>query len=217
MGTTEIDAIKKLLNFKNIDVRVYDANDSTIGLHAKTYIFKNNTFSKVIVGSSNITQKGLRINHEWNIEMEYDNNSIGLIQIEESFEKLWNSSKQFNESLFEKNIEFDQIIPNSNKKVIKNHLQEKALIELNNFRYEGENKAIAIAATGTGKTFLSAFDVEQFNPKRVLFLCHRWEILESAIKTFKVVFPNKKIELFKDIIPSNDSFVFCTVQTMSKV
>ena len=72
MNTTEVDAIKKLLNFKNIEIRIYDSSDKAIGLHAKTYIFKKRSTSKVIVGSSNITNNGLRINCEWNIEMEYD-------------------------------------------------------------------------------------------------------------------------------------------------
>lgn len=218
MGTTEISALKKILEFKNIELKVYDSNSRSIGLHAKTYIFKKEKSSNVIVGSSNITQRGLKINCEWNVEMEYENDSISLLQIEEEFDNLWNESKEFDENLFINNFDIEKIILKElhKNKIDKNKIQEKGLLELQKIRNNGGNKALAIAATGTGKTYLSAFDVQQFNAKRILFLCHRWEILDSAIKSFKQIFPNKTIEKLDNELNSNKSYVFSTVQTMNR-
>ena len=64
-------------------------------------------------------------------------------------------------------------------------MQVKAMESLNRLRKSGENKALVIAATGTGKTYMSAFDVINFTPKKLLFLVHREDILRSAEKTYK--------------------------------
>lgn len=216
MDTTQIDAIRKILKFKNVEVKVYDSKESKIGLHAKTYIFKKDNNSKVIIGSSNITRNGLITNCEWNVEMEYSNESISFCEIEEEFEKLWETSKDFDESLFDnKNYKVIEKQLDELQIVDKNKIQEQALQKLEELRLNNKNKALVIAATGTGKTFLSAFDVEQFNAKKLLFLCHRWEILDGAIKTFKTIFPNKVHEKFNGELKWNNSFVFSTVQTMT--
>lgn len=214
MNATEVDAIKKLLNFKNIEIKIYDSNTTIVGLHAKTYIFKNEKTSKVIIGSSNITSKGLRINCEWNVEMEYDNNSSSFLQIEEEFQNLWNSSKEFDENLFNENT--FEIIESNNKIINKNKIQEKALIALEKLRQENQNKAIVVAATGTGKTYLSAFDVKQFKANKLLFICHRWEILKEAIKAFKKIFNDKQIKEIDEKPVKDNTYIFSTVQTMSK-
>ena len=86
------------------------------------------------------------------------------------------------------------------------------MIELQN------DKALIISATGTGKTYLAAFDAKVFNPKKLLFVVHRLNIAKKAMETFQSVFGNTKTmglysgqkrELDKD-------FVFSTVQTISK-
>src|SRR5699024_12716522 len=46
----------------------------------------------------------------------------------------------------------------------------------------GEDKGLIVSATGTGKTYLSAFDVKQFNPERVLFVAHREQILQKSLQ-----------------------------------
>jgi len=71
-------------------------------------------------------------------------------------------------------------------------MQKRAIDNLNRLRHSGENKALVIAATGTGKTYMSAFDVINCNPHKMLFLVHREEILKNAEKTFKRLVKNKR-------------------------
>lgn len=98
-----------------------------------------------------------------------------------------------------------------------NEMQELALEGLANIRSSGGNKGLIIAATGTGKTYLAAFDVLQFNPARVLFVVHRERILQDAMKTFKRIIPGKKYGFItgqhKDL---EADYIFASVQTISK-
>ena len=66
-------------------------------------------------------------------------------------------------------------------------MQKEALKGLQAVRDSGKKKALVISATGTGKTYLSAFDVRQFNPKRMLFVVHREQILQKSLKDFQKV------------------------------
>jgi len=70
-------------------------------------------------------------------------------------------------------------------------MQHRAISNLNKLRKFGENKALVVAATGTGKTYMSAFDVINFNPEKMLFLVHREDILRGAEVTFKRLVKNK--------------------------
>ena len=75
-----------------------------------------------------------------------------------------------------------------------------------------------IAATGTGKTYMSAFDVAQVNPKKMLFIVHREEILQSAKKTFETVIKDQKVMgLYTGHVKDRGAdYLFATVQTMSR-
>lgn len=66
-------------------------------------------------------------------------------------------------------------------------MQEAALEGLRNIREQGKDRALVISATGTGKTFLSAFDVKQYNPERMLFIVHREQILKKSLIDFQKV------------------------------
>ena len=72
-------------------------------------------------------------------------------------------------------------------KIVPNKMQEAALKEIQAVRDAGKDKGLVISATGTGKTYLSAFDVRRFAPKRMLFIVHREQILQKAKSDFKRV------------------------------
>jgi superfamily II DNA or RNA helicase/HKD family nuclease len=99
-----------------------------------------------------------------------------------------------------------------------NQMQVSTLKNLSESRARGENRAVAIAATGTGKTFLAAFDAAQVNPKRLLFVAHRDELLEGAIKTFATVFGSRKnFGKLTGVEKQTDRpFIFSTIQTLSR-
>jgi len=93
--------------------------------------------------------------------------------------------------------------------------QIEALYELKKSRLEGWDKGIVVAATGTGKTFLAAFDSKDF--KRILFIAHREEILFQAESTFKCVRPEASTGFFSGERKDRDcEILFATVQTMGR-
>lgn len=97
-------------------------------------------------------------------------------------------------------------------------MQEKALKNLQHTRKNGNNKGVIIAATGTGKTYLSAFDVKEFNPKKLLFIAHREELLDNAIETFKQVISKQEIfgKITGTVKEFDKPFLFSTVQSLHK-
>ena len=223
---TEPKALKKLLKFDNIELRI--VTNQEYKMHSKGYIFKypNGEYS-IIVGSSNLTQNALCVNKEWNVKLntlsdgsyakivmdrfnEMYNISIPVTnEFIDEYEKIYTSIKK--SYVINDNVIIDTIIkPNS--------MQKQALESLNNIRLKGQNRALAISSTGTGKTILSALDVAQFNPKKMLFVVHRENILHAAIKAFKrvlgkdistAVFAGSK----KDV---DAKYIFAMVQTLSK-
>ena len=98
-------------------------------------------------------------------------------------------------------------------------MQKRAIENLDRLRYFGETKALVIAATGTGKTYMSAFDVKAYKPKRLLFIVHREEILRKAKETFETLLPNEKITFGLLTGTSKDKhtdYLFATIQTISR-
>ena len=107
---------------------------------------------------------------------------------------------------------------NHTPKFTPNLLQLEATNNLDQLRSEGEEKALVISATGTGKTFLSAFDVKNFNPKRMLFIVHRFRITSKALDTFKVIFGKERTYGFysHSVKDTKSDFIFSTIQTINK-
>lgn len=226
LNFTQPEALKRLTQFKNIDLRIATTGNA----HAKGYIFRNKEHFNLIVGSSNLTAQALSTNREWNIKVSaLDESGIVekvLNEFKSDFEKATPVTpnfilsyeeiyqKQFllnNDNTFESTIEAQTIItPNA--------MQIEALRNLQNLREDKKNKALIISATGTGKTYLSAFDAKEFNPKKLLFVVHRLTIAKDSLKTFQKVFGNEKtMGLFSgDKRDLEADFIFSTIQTISK-
>lgn len=181
---------RELLKIKNLDVRV----TNTQGFHTKTYLFDHEDYSSVIVGSSNLTQNALKRNVEWNLRVTSTYQGDILNQITTNLEEMWDNSEQLSEAWINnyqktyvkpKVKVYQQPVTDYQLAIKPNKMQQGALDELKKIRVKGENKALVVAATGTGKTYLAAFDVKQFQPKRMLFVVHREQILRKAMKSFK--------------------------------
>lgn len=103
-------------------------------------------------------------------------------------------------------------------RIMPNKMQVNALNGIHIIRENGEHKALLISATGTGKTYLAAFDVKIVQPRKFLFLVHREQILNQAIESFKNVLGDN-IEIGKlsgKFKETNVQYLFSTVQTMAK-
>lgn len=230
LNFTDIKSLEKINTFDNIDLKVFFTEEREIGFHTKSYIFEYENFYKVIIGSSNITQSALKSNVEWNVEIISKRDDQFILQVLREFEKIWDQSTVADLDFMKRYEELLQSMENiiTRKRefvaekanyVIPNGMQRRAMGNLERLRSFGEHKALVIAATGTGKTYMSAFDVKKFKPKRLLFLVHREEILRKAKETYETLLPNENISF--GMMTGNSKnpdadFLFATIQTMSK-
>jgi len=226
LNFTQPEALKRLLQFKNIDLRIATTGNA----HSKGYIFKNKEHYNLIVGSSNLTAQALSTNKEWNIKLSALDES-GIVEkvineFQSDFQKATRVNKEF--ILYYEEIHNTQFLLNNKKSsesyfesqinITPNSMQIEALENLKNLREEKKNKALIISATGTGKTYLSAFDAKKFNPNKLLFVVHRLTIAKDSLKTFQKVFgKTRTMGLYSGEKRDLDcDFVFSTIQTISK-
>ena len=220
LNFTQIKALEKLKEFSNIELKIYDCNSTNIGFHAKSYIFEFEDFYEIIVGSSNITASAFKTNIEWNVKTTLKKEDEFLKNILNEFNNLWKESFEVNEE-FLRSYEFfvnqqkeQTFVYKQNIKT--NFMQKNALEKLEILRQKKQTKALIISATGSGKTYLSAFDVKNFKAKKMLFLVHRENILINAKQSFENIIPNKTFGLFTGNKKEKDKdYIFSTIQTMS--
>jgi superfamily II DNA or RNA helicase len=226
LNFTQPEALKRVSQFKNIDLRIATTGNA----HAKGYIFKNKEHFNLIVGSSNLTAQALSTNKEWNIKVsaldESDLVEKLLNEFNSDFEKATHVTAEY--ILFYEEIYKNQFLLNTKNNlqrlvesqaiITPNAMQIEALENLKKLRADNKNKALIISATGTGKTYLSAFDAKDFNPKKLLFVVHRLTIAKDSLITFRKVFgEHKTMGLYSGESRDLDcDFVFSTIQTISK-
>ncbi|MFR8980683.1 DUF3427 domain-containing protein [Catenibacterium sp.] len=220
LGFNAPKMFKQLLSFTNIEVRIFEQEHC--GFHPKGFIFHTGDHRDIIVGSSNLTQTALESNQEWDLFFTSHENGELASQVSNEFDIQWELSTPLTNEWIEsyKETYVKPVRPTSvqSLKTIKpNKMQEEALKSLKNLRDNNNDKALLISATGTGKTFLTAFDVRRFKPKRLLFVVHRRNIAEAALRSFKYLIPNVSMGIFSGNTKETDSdFIFSTVQTIHK-
>lgn len=229
MFYTDPEAIKFLNKHKNIEVRIY-----TDKFHTKGYLFKKNGIYTGIVGSSNLTDYALNITKEWNIGFTSTFEGELLNDLNKEFNELWESEKTLSvdeyigeyEKLFKmhktpKKFKAlrDEYIENTSEEFKPNKMQKKFLDRLTEFICERkEKKAILVSATGTGKTYASAFAVKKFKAKKFLFLVHRAQIAKQAKETYEKVFKDENLTfgiLGGGTRQLHCDFIFSTFQSMN--
>lgn len=227
LNFTDVKSLKKLTRYKNIDTQIYIA-DRAKGFHTKGYIFEYDDYYKVIIGSSNITQSALKSNYEWNVRYESIKEGNFIKEIIKEFNSLWSLTSQIYDDFLTQYSSFLNDVKDFTvyekkffeKKVAitPNRMQIEALKSLSKLRKNRQDKALIIAATGTGKTFLSAFDVKQFVAKKVLFIVHREVILKSAKESFERIISNKTSTVFQGQHKETEAeFTFAMQQTLSRL
>ena len=215
-------ALRKLLSIPFIETRIADGSN----LHTKGYLFKERTGEyTTIIGSSNLTDRALKENKEWNLRTTSLEKGTLVQEFLTEFGKLKKESVPLTEAwIDEYELRYKerlQTAPRLPSVLLEpNYMQTRAAAALAKLREEGKDKALLIAATGTGKTYLSAFDVRAFKPKRMLFLVHREQILRNAAESFMDVL-GQEIEADIGFYTGSGKqpdkrYVFATVQTMSR-
>jgi len=221
-------ALRKLAGLSNIEIRMYQSGSQGFGFHTKGYLFDYADGStKVLVGSSNITDSALTTNKEWNLEFSSTPKGEMLQNIRAEFETLWNVASpltdviQTYEQIFrekQKMLSAQPLISYDQVTLEPNAMQVAFVNNLDKMIATGANKALLISATGTGKTYASAFALRHENVGRVLFLAHREQILKQSKTSYERVLGSKHTYglLTGNSRDFDSDYVFATMQTMSK-
>lgn len=235
LKSTEPRALKKLLNLKKNGSKIYvfDSLGSNQNFHIKSYYFENkkDNFFNCIIGSSNISAAAFQKSHELNVEIkdknfaeEYKKIILNLLdnphtlQLSEefinSYEKVYEENMNFILKFEEDSIEDITVIPFKEPNIAQVEALKALIKTRNEFQ---QNKGLIVMATGLGKTILAALDVKQFNPKKILFIAHREEILKQSEEAFKQFIPDKKYGVYNSKSKNiyND-FIFASIQTIGK-
>ena len=232
-------ALDRLAALSNIELKMYQVKDAGVGFHTKGYLFKEEGTYRIIIGSSNMTQTALTTNMEWNTALITTEHGAMAKAIVNEFEALWNdeASKDYAQigklyrKQYERKKQIDNLIKSQHKVALEddvvdidtyslkpNKMQEMFIGNLHEMREKGERKALLISATGTGKTYASAFAMKNENPQKALFIVHRELIARQAEKSYKKVFgKNKKMALLSGNSKEYDAdILFATMNMMAK-
>jgi len=232
LNFSEPKALEKLHGLSNITLKMYDVEKAAEGFHTKGYIFKKEEIYRIIIGSSNMTSAALTSNREWNTKVVSTEQGEVAKQIVEEYNELWNSRYALSfESFYEEYKERYQIIkrqreiakseetPSIEKYRLKpNAMQVGFITNLRKILEKGEDRALLISATGTGKTYASAFAMRELGFKRVLFLVHRGQLARQTKKSYEKIF-DKSVSM--GLVGAGHSdydrdYIFATVQTLNR-
>ncbi|WP_170074498.1 DEAD/DEAH box helicase [Paraclostridium dentum] len=236
MGASEFKAIKFLSELPNTEVKIsYDTQRTR--LHAKSYMFNRNTgFTTAYIGSSNISKDAMTTGLEWNMKVSEKDSKNIVDKFKATFESYFNDEefKTFTEEDEEK---LKTELKKARVSELKNENNDIVNIDVRPYHYQqeildtlsverdvlGHNKNLVVAATGVGKTVISAFDYKNFKSQnkgkvnRLLFIAHREDILSQSLKTFRTILRDRNFGgLYSgNFTPNNIDHVFMTIQTFN--
>ena len=206
---------------ENLDLRFYNVKNKSF--HPKAYIFHNKINSELYIGSSNLSRGALTTSIEWNYYFKKSEKPNDFNHFQNTFENLFEEAipvtdkvlRDYSKSWIKPKFKKPQANEKHDQLFEPNPVQLEALYSLNQSREEGFKKALIVAATGTGKTYLAAFDSKKYD--KILFIAHREEIIKQAAKSFKNIHKDKSVGFFyntqKDI---DKDLTFALIQTLGK-
>ena len=238
---SEPEAFDKLNSLNNIKLKMYQTEGEKDGFHTKGYIFKDGKIYRIIVGSSNLTSSAITINQEWNTKLVSSEDGSIAKDIVSEFDRLWNSDRAlvYKDFIEDYRVRYkikkeqqriareSEIISIEKYKLEPNSMQVKFIENVMELYENGENRALLISSTGTGKTYASAFALREILRKReketgrnvrALFVVHREQIAKQALKSYKNVFGEKYSFglLSGNSKDYNSDLLFSTMQMMAR-
>lgn len=233
MGASDFKAIQVLSQLENTQVKI-SYNNGNERLHAKAYLFhRNSGFHTGYIGSSNFSRSALTDGLEWNIKITTNELRHIIDKFQKTFDAYW-ENEEF--ELFDETIHSVKLKTALNLSISQaGNLSPSAYFDIKPYPYQSEileklevernvhnrYRNLLVAATGTGKTVISAFDYKNFKQanksSKLLFVAHRKEILVQSRATFQgILKDNNWGELWVDgILPNNYEVVFASVQSLN--
>jgi len=237
IGATEAQAVDELARLPNCEVRI-SLDGRRTRLHAKAWIFERDSgFGTAYVGSANLTQAALAGGLEWTVKFAEHSHSAMFQQAQAHFETLWHDTEfvPYDPHVAEHRDALRQAIAKEKgggkaaqaENVLsffdltpKNY-QMEMLEQLQAERAHGRTRNLVVAATGTGKTVVAAFDYQrlcqqQGGRPRLLFIAHRIEILRQALRTYREVLRDLSFgQLLSGHDPlENPDHLFTTIESL---
>lgn len=234
MGATDPKAIQELYRLPNTQIRISYDTDRT-RLHAKTYVFYRDTgFTTAYVGSSNLSKVAMSSGLEWNVKVTAKDLPATLKKITATFDSYWNAPefepyREEEHGRLLRALRAEQSRDEERPRELLFHIQpysyqQEILDKLDAERkVRGFTRNLVVAATGTGKTVISAFDYRRFckehpgKANRLLFVAHREEILRQSLYTFQNILQDPNFgELFVGgSRPESLDHLFVSIQTVN--
>lgn len=237
-GATEVRALDELARLPSCEVRV-SLDGRRTRLHAKAWMFHRATgFGSAYIGSANLTGAALTGGLEWTVKLTQRGQTTLFTRAEAHFETLW-ADKEF-QRYDPNNAAHRQALSAAIERESGSGIgdgtsiaigffdlqpktyQQEMLERLATEREHGRHRNLLVAATGTGKTVVAAFDYRDTCSQvggrpRLLFVAHREEILRQALRTYREVLRDPD---FGDLLagthePEQHDHLFATIDSVT--
>ncbi|GFZ27763.1 DUF3427 domain-containing protein [Lactobacillus corticis] len=220
LGFNNPQVFRELMKIPNLEVRLASGK-----FHAKGYWFDHGDAATIVIGSANFTRSALLENYEWALKITSRQNAHLAEEVGTELQRLAQKSQPLTRDWIDQ-YAASWIKPTSRLGVVKktgqikpNKMQQAALKELQQLVASGKKRGLVISATGTGKTYLGAFAVKAYQPKRFLYLVHREQIAKKAMLSFQKVLGGDKQDY--GMLTGHErnftaKYTFATVQTVSQ-
>jgi superfamily II DNA or RNA helicase/diadenosine tetraphosphate (Ap4A) HIT family hydrolase len=224
---THPDALQRLLDLSgDVHLRIFESGE--LSFHPKAYIIRSPSGGAAIVGSSNLSRSALEQGVEWNYRVIMARNVEGFQAVREGFERLLTHERvrpldqAWVDGYRRRWVPRPELLPDATVELPApapepHPIQVRALEALAQVRSDGGTAGLVVLATGLGKTWLSAFDSNRPEFRRILFIAHRDEILAQAMRTYRRLRPDARLGRYDGSSRDTEADVlFASIQTLGR-